>query len=162
LKTAALRGGCLTGPNHSGTVLHGFLAWLMKCVATERPYTVCGYGGKQVRDNLHSYDLVSAIHEIYKAPRSGEVYNMGGSRFSHCSMIEAIALCEEIAGKRLHWSYQQSNRIGDHIWYVSDTAKFKTHYPGWQQQYDLRRLLVEIYERNVERWQAEKEALAVS
>src|SRR5205085_4579129 len=110
---------------------------------------------------IHSADLVSAIYEFYKAPRSGEVYNMGGSRFSHCSMLEAIALCEEIAGQRLDWTYQPANRIGDHIWYVSDTAKFKNHYPGWHQQYDLRRLLDDIYEKNAERWQAEKAAVAV-
>jgi CDP-paratose 2-epimerase len=158
MKTASFRGGCLTGPNHSGTVLHGFLAYLMKCVATEQPYTVYGYGGKQVRDNIHSADLVSAFYEFYKAPRSGEVYNIGGARFSHCSMVEAIRLCEEIAGKELASTYSETNRIGDHIWYVSDTRKFKSHYPQWVQQHDLRSLLTEIHEKNAERWAAESRA----
>jgi CDP-paratose 2-epimerase len=95
------------------------------------------------------------MYEVYKAPRSGEVYNIGGSRFSHCSMLEAIALSEEIAGRKLNWSYSEANRIGDHVWYVSDITKFRTHYPEWRQEYDLRRLLVDIYEKNAERWQSE-------
>ncbi|HEX6179273.1 MAG TPA: NAD-dependent epimerase/dehydratase family protein, partial [Thermoanaerobaculia bacterium] len=160
MKTAAFRGGCLTGPNHSGTVLHGFLAYLMKCVATERPYTVYGYGGKQVRDNIHSADLVSAFYEFYKAPRSGEVYNIGGSRFSHCSMLEAIRASEQLVGKQLKWTYTEANRIGDHIWYVSDTRKFASHYSGWQQKYDMDALLRDIYEKNAERWAAESRVLA--
>jgi CDP-paratose 2-epimerase len=152
MKTAVFRGGCLTGPNHSGTQLHGFLAYLMKCVCTGTPYTVFGYKGKQVRDNIHSLDLVRAIHEVFTAPRSGEVYNMGGGRFSNCSMLEAITLCEEIAGRELQWTYSETNRIGDHIWYISDLGKFKSHYPDWRQEYDLRRLLQDIYEKNVSRW----------
>jgi CDP-paratose 2-epimerase len=152
MRTACFRGGCLTGPNHSGTALHGFLAYLMKCVCTETPYTVYGYKGKQVRDNIHSADLVSAFYQFYRAPREGEVYNMGGSRYSNCSMLEAIALCEEIAGKQLRWTYTETNRIGDHIWYISDIRKFQSHYPKWEQQYDLRRLLDDIYVKNVERW----------
>ncbi len=155
MKTAAFRGGCLTGPRHSGTALHGFLSYLMKCVVTGDPYTICGYGGKQVRDNIHSEDLVNAFYEFYKAPRVGEVYNIGGGRFSHCSMLEAIRMCEQISGKQLAWTYSETNRIGDHIWYVSDTQKFRTHYPEWVQQYDLQRLLADIYEQNVERWLAE-------
>jgi CDP-paratose 2-epimerase len=127
----------------------------MKCVVTETPYTVYGYKGKQVRDNIHSADLVSAIHAVYQAPRIGEVYNMGGSRYSNCSMIEAIDLCEEIAGKKLNWTYTESNRIGDHIWYISDIRKFRAHYPEWRQQYGLRALLEDIYSKNVERWTAE-------
>ena len=158
LNTACFRGGCLTGPNHSGTALHGFLAYLMKCAVTQQPYTVFGYGGKQVRDNIHSTDLVSAFYEFYKAPRSGEVYNIGGGRFSHCSMLEAIGLCEELAGKQLAWTYTEANRIGDHVWYVSDTRKFRNHYPQWVQQYDLRQLLADIYEKNVERWIKESPA----
>ena len=154
MRTCAMRGGCLTGPNHSGTALHGFLAYLMKCVVTGTPYTVYGYKGKQVRDNIHSADLVSAFYQFYRAPREGEVYNMGGSRYSNCSMTEAIALCQEIAGKELQWTYTESNRIGDHIWYISDTRKFKAHYPEWRQEYDLQRLLVDIYEKNVARWMA--------
>jgi CDP-paratose 2-epimerase len=155
MKTAAFRGGCVTGPRHSGTALHGFLSYLMKCVVTGDPYTICGYGGKQVRDSIHSEDLVSAFYEFYKAPRAGEVYNMGGGRFSHCSMLEAIALCEEIAGKQLASTYSGTNRIGDHIWYVSDTHKFRNDYPQWVQQYDVRRLLADMYEKNAERWTAE-------
>lgn len=152
MRTACFRGGCLTGPNHSGTALHGFLAYLMKCVCTGTPYTVYGYKGKQVRDNIHSADLVSAIYHFYRDPREGEVYNMGGSRYSNCSMLEAIALCEEIAAKRLTWTYTETNRIGDHIWYISDIRKFQSHYPKWEQQYDLRRLLEDIYVKNIERW----------
>jgi len=152
LRTAAFRGGCLTGPNHSGTALHGFLAYLLKCTVTGRPYTVHGYKQKQVRDNIHSADLVSAFVEFYRAPRSGEVYNMGGSRFSHCSMLEAISLCETISGKELIRTYSDTNRIGDHIWYVSDTSKFKAHYPNWTQRYDLQALVEDIYAKNVERW----------
>lgn len=155
MKTACFRGGCLTGPNHSGTRLHGFLAYLMKCTVTGQRYTVFGYKGKQVRDSIHSHDFVTAIHAFFKAPRSGEVYNMGGSRFSHCSMIEAIQLCEGIASRKLDWKYEETNRIGDHIWYVSDTRKFKSHYPGWTQQYALRPLLQDIYEKNAARWGAQ-------
>ncbi len=155
MNTAAFRGGCLTGPNHSGTQLHGFLAYLMKCTMTGRPYTVFGYKGKQVRDNIHSYDLIQAFDHFHKNPRSGEVYNIGGSRFSHCSMLEAIHMCEEITGKRLDYSYAQDNRMGDHIWYVSDVSKFRQHYPNWQLTKDVRAILTEIYGHNVERWEAE-------
>ncbi len=105
-----------------------------------------------MRDNIHSADLVEAFHAFAGAPRAGEVYNMGGSRFSHCSMLEAIALCEEIAGRQLPWTYEDVNRVGDHIWYVSDTGKFKGHYPAWTQRYDLRALLQDIHDHNVERW----------
>jgi CDP-paratose 2-epimerase len=158
MKTGVFRGGCLTGPNHSGTQLHGFLAYLMKCVCTGAPYTVFGYKGKQVRDNIHSWDLVEAFRQFFLAPRCGEVYNMGGSRFSHCSMIEAIALCEEIAGRKLTWTYSETNRIGDHIWYVSDTRRFQAHYPAWRQRYDLRALLVDIHDKNVRRWRAGRDS----
>jgi CDP-paratose 2-epimerase len=152
LRTTTFRGGCLTGPSHAGTALHGFLAYLMKCTCTGQPYTIFGYKGKQVRDNIHSADLVAAFHHVYSNPRAGEVYNIGGGRHSHCSMLEAIALCEEIAGRPLQWSYTDNNRIGDHIWYVSDTAKFQVHYPEWRQQFGLRSLLEDIYEQNHERW----------
>jgi CDP-paratose 2-epimerase len=160
MRTAIFRGGCLTGPNHSGTALHGFLAYLMKCVCTDTPYTVYGYKGKQVRDNIHSADLVGAFYQFFLKPREGEVYNMGGSRFSNCSMTEAIALCERIAGKPLSWTYTDTSRIGDHIWYISDTRKFQAHYPDWKQQYDLDALLNDIYAKNVERWAAEVAATA--
>jgi CDP-paratose 2-epimerase len=152
MKTACFRGGCLTGPNHSGAQLHGFLAYLMKCVVTGEPYTVFGYKGKQVRDNIHSYDLITAFDHFFRAPRVAEVYNMGGSRFSHCSMLEAIALCEEIAGKKLQWQYAETNRIGDHIWWVSDVRKFQRHYPGWSFRYGLQEILLEIFEHNKSRW----------
>ena len=153
MRTGVFRGGCLTGPHHSGTMLHGFLAFLMKCTATGLPYRVFGYKGKQVRDNIHSADLVSALLAFVDAPREGEVYNIGGSRFSHCSMLEAIDLCQEIAGRELSWTYEENNRIGDHIWYVSDIGKFRAHYPDWVQQYDVKALLQDIHDRNVERWQ---------
>ena len=162
MPTAVFRGGCLTGPNHSGTKLHGFLAYLMKCTATGQPYTVFGYKGKQVRDNVHSFDLVSAFDQVFRAPRCGEVYNVGGTRFSNCSMLEAIELCEEIAGRELEWTYTETNRVGDHIWYISDMAKFKSHYPGWTQQHDLRSLLIEMHAKNVERWLAEARAQNVT
>lgn len=152
LNTVVLRGGCLTGENHAGAELHGFLAYLMKCVATGRPYTVYGYQGKQVRDNIHSRDLIRCFEECRKSPRPGEVYNVGGGRFSNCSMLEAIATCQEIAGRELRWTYEDRNRIGDHIWYISDMAKFHDHYPSWKPEYDVRRILVEMFEANAERW----------
>jgi CDP-paratose 2-epimerase len=153
MKTASFRGGCLTGPNHSGTQLHGFLAYLMKCTMTETPYTVFGYKGKQVRDNIHSFDLIQAFDHFYQAPRIGEVYNIGGSRFSHCSMLEAITMCEEISGKKLTYSYADDNRMGDHIWYVSDVSKFQEHYPQWKLTLNVNDILTQIYQYNVERWQ---------
>jgi CDP-paratose 2-epimerase len=152
MKTASFRGGCLTGPNHSGAQLHGFLSYLMKCAMTGTPYTVFGYQGKQVRDNIHSHDLINAFDEFYRAPGVAEVYNIGGGRFCNCSMLEAIALCEEITGKKLDWTYTETNRIGDHIWWVSDTAKFEKQFPEWRLQYDLRAILLQIYENNKERW----------
>jgi CDP-paratose 2-epimerase len=152
MSTACFRGGCLTGPNHSGTMLHGFLAYLMKCAATGSPYTVFGYKGKQVRDNIHSADLINAFYEFFKHPRSGEVYNMGGGRFSNCSMLEAIQQCQEITGREMKWTYTDKNRIGDHIWYISDLDKFKAHYPGWQMKYDVPAILREMYELDQERW----------
>lgn len=155
MKTAAFRGGCLTGPNHSGTQLHGFLAYLMKCTMTGTPYTVFGYKGKQVRDNIHSYDLIQAFDHFYRAPRSGEVYNIGGSRFSHCSMLEAIQICEEISGNKLQYTYKEANRTGDHIWYVSDVSKFQQHYPNWKLTKDIHAILGEIYDHNTTRWEAQ-------
>ena len=152
IKTACFRGGCLTGPDHSGTQLHGFLSYLMKCVMTSTPYTVFGYKGKQVRDNIHSQDLVNAFDHFYRAPRVAEVYNIGGGRFCNCSMLEAIALCEEIADKKLEWSYAETNRVGDHIWWISDIGKFSEHFPAWRLQYDLRAILEQIFENNTERW----------
>lgn len=152
MKTAAFRGGCLTGPSHSGTKLHGFLSYLMKCTITGEPYQVFGYKGKQVRDNIHSYDLVNAFYHFYKAPRIAEVYNIGGSRFSNCSMLEAIKICEEIAEKALNWSYVEINRIGDHIWWISDVSKFQNHYPDWKLTYTVPDILKEIFGQNIKRW----------
>lgn len=152
LHTACFRGGCLTGPNHSGAQLHGFLAYLMKCTMIGEPYTIFGYKGKQVRDNIHSADLIRAFYEVYQAPRMAEVYNMGGGRQSNCSMLEAITLCQHIAGRDLQWSYSESNRIGDHMWWISDLSKFKRHYPEWDLEYDVPAILQEIYDLNKERW----------
>jgi CDP-paratose 2-epimerase len=145
MKTVCFRGGCLTGPAHAGTELHGFLAYLMKCTTLGMPYRIFGYKGKQVRDNIHSFDLINAFWEFYKAPRVAEVYNIGGSRHSCCSMLEAIEACQEISGQKLKWEYKEDNRIGDHIWWVSDVSKFQAHYPQWQYRYDLRELLNEIH-----------------
>lgn len=155
LKTACFRGGCLTGPNHSGTQLHGFLAYLMKCAVKERPYTVYGYKGKQVRDNIHSADLIQAFYEFFKAPRMGEVYNTGGGRYSNCSMLEAIKICQGIVGRELKWTYSEQNRVGDHIWWISDNSKFIKHYPNWKLQYNVPQILQEIYNFNYDRWQKE-------
>ena len=152
MRTACFRGGCLTGPQHSGTKLHGFLAYLMKCCVTRTPYEVFGYGGKQVRDNIHSFDLVQAFDAFFDAPRSGEVYNIGGSRFSNCSMLEAIAMSEVICGEKLHWTYKDTNRQGDHIWWISDISRFQSHYPTWSLTYDINAILTASYEHNVERW----------
>lgn len=152
IPTACFRGGCLTGPNHSGTQLHGFLAYLVKCTVTRKPYTVFGYAGKQVRDNIHSHDLIQAFDAFFEAPRVAEVYNIGGSRFSNCSMLEAIQISEEISGNRLQHSYSETNRAGDHIWYVSDVSRFQSHYPTWQLTKNINDICREIYEANVERW----------
>lgn len=146
LKTACFRGGCLTGPAHSGTKLHGFLAYLMKCAVSHIPYTVFGYKGKQVRDNIHSFDLVNALWHFYKTPKVASVYNMGGGPDQSCSMLEAISLCEEISGETLSWSYTDDNRIGDHIWWVSDVRRFKTDFPTWDFEYSLHRTLNEIHD----------------
>ena len=145
MPTACFRGGCLTGPAHAGTELHGFLSYLMKCTVSGRPYRVFGYKGKQVRDNIHSFDLVEAFAAFVRAPRIGEVYNIGGSRHCNCSMLEAIALCEEISGRKLSWEYIEDNRIGDHIWWISDVRKFREHYPEWNFRYGLREILEEIH-----------------
>jgi CDP-paratose 2-epimerase len=152
LKTVVFRGGCLTGPHHSGTQLHGFLAYLMKCAVTGTPYTVFGYQGKQVRDNIHSSDLIAAFYEFFKAPGIAEVYNIGGGRESNCSMLEAIALCQEIAARPMNYTYSDDARSGDHIWYISDLSKFKARYPDWQIRHDVPQILREIYQHNLERW----------
>ncbi|HEY1015219.1 MAG TPA: NAD-dependent epimerase/dehydratase family protein [Herpetosiphonaceae bacterium] len=152
LRTACFRCGCLTGPHHAGTQLHGFLAYLMKCAMTGAPYTVFGHKGKQVRDNIHSADLIRAFAAFFRAPRAAEVYNIGGSRASNCSMREAIRLCQEIAGRDLAWRYTEEQRIGDHRWWISDHRKFSAHYPEWRITYDVPRILRDIHETNRERW----------
>ncbi|MDR0419165.1 MAG: NAD-dependent epimerase/dehydratase family protein [Prevotellaceae bacterium] len=145
MNVGVFRGGCLTGPMHSGTQLHGFLSYLMKCAISGNQYTVFGYKGKQVRDNIHSSDLINMFWRFYQAPKQGEVYNAGGGRFSNCSMKEAIALCEKITGKKMNVTYSDTNRIGDHIWYISDLSKFKKHYPDWTWKYDLETTATEIF-----------------
>ena len=152
LKTACFRGGTLTGPQHSATQLHGFLAYLMRCVMTETPYTIFGYKGKQVRDAIHSNDLIRAFDAFFQAPRVAEVYNIGGGRFSNCSMLEGIAAAQGIAGKELNSTYVDQNRIGDHIWWIGDNGKFAAHYPSWKQEYNIQDILQEIYEANADRW----------
>ncbi|MBF0192399.1 MAG: NAD-dependent epimerase/dehydratase family protein [Magnetococcales bacterium] len=151
MKTACFRGGCLTGPGHSGAPLHGFLSYLMKCAVTGTPYTVLGYKGKQVRDNIHSHDLVNAFWHFFQAPKSAAVYNMGGSRHSNCSMLEAITLCEELTGQPMTWNYQDENRIGDHIWWIGSVNRFRQDYPEWQYTYDIRGILKEIHDALTER-----------
>lgn len=145
IKTGVFRGGCLTGPQHAGAELHGFLAYLMKCARTGTPYHIQGYQGKQVRDNIHCRDLVEALFHFYTHPRPGEVYNIGGSRFSHCSLREAVRLCEEITGRPMATTYTDTPRTGDHQWWISDVRKFAGHYPGWQLRHTVRDILVEMY-----------------
>jgi CDP-paratose 2-epimerase len=154
MPTACFRGGCLTGPNHAGTQLHGFLSYLMRCTMTGDPYTVFGYCGKQVRDNIHAADLVAAFDAFHRAPRAGAVYNIGGGRQSNCSMLEAIECCQEIAGRELQWNLGEDNRIGDHRWWISDLEPFKRDYPNWDITHDVRDILRQIHDRNVERWVA--------
>ena len=146
MKTACFRGGCLTGPGHSGTLLHGFLAYLVKCAVTDTPYVVFGYRGKQVRDNIHSFDLVNAFWHFFQMPRVGEVYNIGGGRHSNCSMLEAIEKCQRLTGRELRWSYREANRAGDHNWWISDIRRFQRHYPGWSMRYDIDAILGEIFD----------------
>jgi len=154
MPTVCFRGGCLTGPQHAGAKLHGFLAYLMKCVVTSTPYTVFGYGGKQVRDNIHSADLVAAFDAYRHAPRPAAVYNIGGGRFSNCSMLEAIDACERIAGRELEWEIGPEPRIGDHRWWISDLAPFEADYPDWSPRHGIEDILREMHDRNVERWAA--------
>ncbi len=151
MKTGTFRGGCLTGPAHSGAELHGFLAYLVKCAITGKPYTIFGYKGKQVRDNIHSNDLVRCFWEFHKKPKAGAVYNMGGSRHSNCSMIEAIDLIEHLCGKRVQHTLSDQNRIGDHIWWISDVRAFQRDYPGWTYEHDTRSILSEIIDATKER-----------
>lgn len=145
LKTGTFRGGCLTGPAHSGTRLHGFLSYLVRCVITGKRYEVYGYKGKQVRDNIHSSDLVSAFYHFFLNPRPGEAYNIGGGRKNSISVLEAIELCRKVTGQKLNHVYVDRNRAGDHIWWVSSLEKFRAHYPGWMIEYDNESIVREIY-----------------
>lgn len=154
LPTVVYRAGCLTGPNHAGAELHGFLSYLMRCTLTGAPYTVYGYDGLQVRDNMHSADLVGAFVAFHRAPRAGAVYNIGGGRQSNCSVLEAIEACQRIAGRSLDWTLARDNRIGDHRWWISDLKPLKRDYPEWDISYDLETILQEIHDQNVERWTA--------
>jgi CDP-paratose 2-epimerase len=154
MPTVCFRAGCLTGPDHAGARLHGFLAYLMRCTVTGEAYTVFGYGGKQVRDNLHASDLVAAFAAFHQAPRAGAVYNIGGGRQSNCSMREAIGMCEQIVRRELAWSLGEEARVGDHRWWVSDLEEFRRDYPEWGLTRGVRDILGEIYEANAERWRS--------
>ena len=144
LKTVCFRGGCLTGPNHNGAKLHGFLSYLVKISLAKKKYSLIGYKGKQVRDNLHSHDLVNSFWEFFKKPTSGEIYNMGGGRHSNCSIIEALDLVEDIANISIERSILKKSRVGDHIWYISNLTKFKKHYPNWKQKYNTKKIIEEL------------------
>ena len=146
LRTACFRCGCLTGPGHSGAMLHGFLAYLVKCAVSGDPYTVFGYKGKQVRDNLHAADLVNAFWHFMQRPKIAAVYNMGGGRHANCSMLEAIAACETLTGRPMNWSYSELHRIGDHIWWISDVRRFQADFPEWHYHYDMHSIFEEVYD----------------
>lgn len=152
MPTVCFRGGCLTGPNHSGAQLHGFLAYLMKCTVTGDPYTVFGYQGKQVRDNIHSADLVDAFMLFHANPKPAAVYNIGGGRENACSMLEAIDLCQEVSGRQLNWKLSDDARVGDHRWWISDLKQFSDDHGGWMPKRDLSTILREIWAANTERW----------
>lgn len=153
LRTGAFRGGCLTGPQHSGAELHGFLAYLVRCAVTRTPYTVFGYKGKQVRDNIHSHDLVTALWAFHQAPRPGAVYNIGGSRHSNCSVLEAIDLIQEVTGQEIEHTIDDTARSGDHIWWISDVRRFRADYPDWEYAYDLPAIIEEIVEAATDRFE---------
>jgi CDP-paratose 2-epimerase len=144
LKTVCFRAGCITGPNHSSAQLHGFLSYLVKLSLNKKKYSLIGYKGKQVRENLHSKDLINCFWEFYKKPRKGEVYNIGGSRFSNCSIIEALNLVESLANIKIKREIIKKPRIGDHIWYISNLSKFKKHYPKWKQIYNTKKIIEEL------------------
>lgn len=154
MPTVCFRGGCLTGPGHAGARLHGFLSFLMRCTVSGDPYTVYGYGGKQVRDNIHSADVVAAFDAFRRSPRSAAVYNLGGGRECSCSMLEAIRLCEQVAGRRLDWTLSEEARVGDHRWWISDLSGFRADYPSWDITLGLEATLREIYEHNGDRWES--------
>jgi CDP-paratose 2-epimerase len=152
IPTVCFRGGCLTGPSHAGAQLHGFLSYLMRCTVTGERYTVFGHDGLQVRDNLHSHDVVTAMQAFHTAPRVAAVYNLGGGRASNCSMREAIAACERVANRELDWELSGQARMGDHRWWISDLSEWERDYPDWRLEYDLETTLREIHDHNVEHW----------
>lgn len=152
MPTVAFRGGCLTGPSHAGAKLHGFLSYLMRCTVTGDKYTIFGYEGKQVRDNIHSADVVQAFQLFHENPRSAAVYNLGGGRESNVSMLEAIEKCQRIAGKELDYELSDQARAGDHRWWVSDLKAFKDDYPAFELRYGIDEVLQEIHDANVEHW----------
>lgn len=154
LRTASFRGGTLTGPAHSAAELHGFLAYLMRCVMEGRTYRIFGYKGKMVRDAIHSHDVLTAFEAYFRDPRPGEVYNLGGGRHSNASHLEAFQLAAGITGREPQVEYVDQARVGDHQWWISSMAKFEAHYPGWQMAYDVPKILHEIYEANVDIWVA--------
>jgi len=145
MNTVTFRGGCLTGPAHSGTKLHGFLSYLMTCAIDKQKYQIFGYKGKQVRDNIHSEDLINAFYQFYLNPKNGKIYNMGGGRYSNCSVLEAIKICEKITGNKMNYDYVNDNRIGDHIWYISDVRSFQADYPKWEYSNNINDILIDIY-----------------
>src|SRR5438876_11953418 len=154
MPTVCLRGGCLTGPNHSGVELHGFLSYLVKCNLEDKEYTIFGYKGKQVRDNIHSYDVARFVEEFINNPRIAEVYNMGGGKDNSCSILEAFDVITSISGKSVKYKYEEANRIGDHICYYSDLRKINAHYPNWEITKSLRVIFEEIFQA----WKARNES----
>jgi len=144
MKTVCFRAGCITGPLHSGSELHGFLSYLVKCAVTKKKYTIFGFKGKQVRDNIHSFDLVNMFWSFYKKPKCASVYNVGGGRYSNCSILEAIHVIEEILGYKMKYKISSSKRIGDHIWYISDISKFKKDFKAWNYKHDIKSIIIEI------------------
>ena len=146
LKTGVFRCGCITGPKHNGAELHGFLSYLMKCAILKQEYTIFGYKGKQVRDNIHSFDLVNMLWHFYKKPDCGEIYNAGGSRHINCSILESIKLCEKITDNKFKYKLNECARTGDHIWYISSIEKFRRNYPDWDFKYNLETILEEIFD----------------
>jgi CDP-paratose 2-epimerase len=156
MPTVCFRGGCLTGPAHAGAKLHGFLSYLMKCTVTGTPYTIFGYEGKQVRDNIHAADVVKAFDLFHQAPTTSAVYNLGGGRRSNVSMLEAIQLCQEISGLELDWTVSDQNRTGDHRWYISDFSSFERDYPSFKPEFGIHDVLTDILAANAETWSAAK------
>ena len=144
LKTVCFRAGCITGPNHSSAKLHGFLSYLVKLSIRKRKYTLIGYKGKQVRDNLHSKDLINCFWQFYKKPKKGEIYNIGGGRYSNCSILEALKIVEEIKNIKIKKEIIKTPRVGDHIWYISNLSKFKKDYPNWKQTYNTKKIIEEL------------------